>query len=325
MSSLRTVFLGTADLARASLLALVHAPDIELLGVVSQPDKAQGRKLRTVPTAVKAAALEQNLPVWQPTRLRRDHDLIARLKDLDLDVLVVAAYGQILPESVLEIPRLGCVNVHTSLLPKYRGAAPIQWAILNGETETGVTIMQMDAGMDTGPILSQRATPIDPKETGGELHDRLASLGAELLLETLPGLSTGTVKPIPQDESAATHARKLNKADSVIDWSRPHTAVADQIRGLNPWPGTVGRILHRDQPKKIKLWQATPIEDPSPPSEPGTILAANASGIDVACGSGVLRLLTLQREGGKRLDAGPFLAGFPLSSGERWLALDESP
>ena len=318
MRRIRTVFLGTAELACRSLSTLAASPEVELVGVVSQPDKARGRQLRTVPTAVKATARELGLPIWQPTRLRKDSELISHLESLNLDVIVVAAYGQILPSSVLNIPRRGCVNVHTSLLPKYRGAAPIQWAILNGDDTTGVTLMQMDEGMDTGPIIAQRPTPISPTETGGELHDRLAILGAEFLAQTLPAYVTGDVIATPQDDRTATHARKLSKADAKIDWQRPAPELANQIRGLNPWPGTLSYLAQEGSSRLIKFWQSQALESTND-SDPGTIIAASPEGVDIACGQkGTLRVIQLQREGAKRLAAGPFLSGFPLQPGDRF-------
>lgn len=313
---MRTVFLGTAELARHSLQALVRSPQVELLGVVSQPDKAKGRQLRQVPSAVKVEALKHSLPVWQPSLLRKDTRLIEHLNCLDIDVIVVAAYGQILPASVLEIPKFGCVNVHTSLLPRYRGAAPIQWAILNGDRETGVTIMKMDEGLDTGDILTQMKTPIHPIETGGELHDRLAELGANLLVDTLPKYLRGNLSPDPQDPEKATYARKLSKSDGQVNWTRSAIELANQIRGLNPWPGTFSHLSRGSDSRLIKFWRAEPLSGDD--AEPGTVISASPTGVIVACSKGHLRLTSLQREGGKRLEAGPFLAGFPIKLGNRF-------
>lgn len=323
MGRIRTVFFGTAELACCSLRGIAASSDIEVVGVVSQPDKARGRQLRLVPTAVKATALELQLPVWQPTRLRKDFELINHLKSLDLDVIVVAAYGQILPLSVLNIPRRGCVNVHTSLLPKYRGAAPIQWAILNGEETTGVTLMQMDEGMDTGAIIAQTSTPISPTETGGELHDRLAALGADFLTQTLPAYIKGELTPTSQDNLKASHARKLSKEDAAINWQRSAIEIANQVRGLNPWPGTLSYLTREGSSRLIKFWQSHPLETAST-SEPGVIVAAGPEGIDISCGKeSTLRVTQLQREGAKRLEAGPFLSGFPLQPGERFSPLPD--
>ena len=318
MPPLRTVFLGTADLACCSLEALAQSPEVEVLGVVSQPDKAQGRKLKLIPTAVKVSAEKHSLPVWQPQRLRRDEELIDHLGTLDLDVIVVAAYGQILPDSVLTIPKVGCVNVHTSLLPKYRGAAPIQWAILNGDSETGVTLMKMDAGLDTGDIIAQTSTPIDPNETGGQLHDRLAKLGADFLLSQLPNYVAGNISTTPQDNSRASHARKLTKRDGEIDWPRPAREIRNQIRGLNPWPGTYAKLAHDDKHTLIKIWSATESNLPSNGNAPGTVIKVTSQAVTIACGQGSIDVLELQREGGKRLDASAFLAGFPIDPGTRF-------
>lgn len=313
MAPIRIVFLGTAELACRSLQALAESPEIEILGVVSQPDKARGRQLRLTPTAVKTTALQHSLPVWQPQRLRRDEDLINRLKGLSLDLLVVAAYGQILPESVLSIPRFGCINVHTSLLPKYRGAAPIHWAILNGDQETGVTLMKMDAGLDTGEIITQRKTAIGKEETAGELHDRLAALGASFLVESLPTYIRGEFPLHAQVHAEASHARKLTKADAQVDWSRPAVCIHNQIRGLNPWPGTFSHLKLGESQKLIKFWSAV-LGSTDARGRPGDILSVSSNGIEVACGDGSIMITVLQREGAKRLPVAAFLAGFPVTT-----------
>ena len=315
---IRLVFLGTAELACRSLVALADSPDVEVVGVISQPDKAKGRQMRLVPTAVKATALEYSLPVWQPERLRKDTALIEHLKNLSLDLMVVAAYGQILPSAVLEAPKHGCVNVHTSLLPKYRGAAPIQWAILNGDSETGITLMQMDEGLDTGDIIAQKRTAILTGETGGELHDRLAELGASFLVETIPQLVAGKLSPQAQQESEATHARKLTKSDSQIDWSQPANVIHNQIRGLNPWPGTSGRLQRGNDNRLIKLWSSS-LGQSQDGAAPGTVIDVTSSGIEIACGSGSVIATCLQREGAKRLEAKAFLSGFPIQKGDTFI------
>lgn len=312
--------MGTAPLAVRSLQALVTQPDFHVAAVVTQPDRPQGRKLQLKPSAVKEAALSLGLPVLQPERIRNEAAL-AELAAHRPDLIVVAAYGQILPKALLEQPRFGCLNVHTSLLPRYRGAAPIQWAILNGDPETGVTIMQMDVGMDTGPILSQRATPIGVADTAETLHDRLAELGAGLLVETIPGWVAGTIPSRPQPAEGASHARKIEKQDGLLDWQKPATALWNRVRGLVPWPGA---FVHRPLSAQgdhaiLKVWEARFEEggDPAVP-RPGTVVAADSAGIVVQCGEGRLRILTIQREGGRRMPVREFLAGMPVAAGEVW-------
>jgi methionyl-tRNA formyltransferase len=226
----------------------------------------------------------------------------------------VAAYGQILPQSILDLPRYGCLNVHTSLLPRYRGAAPIQWAILNGDAETGVTIMKMDAGLDTGAILTQARTPIHPEDTSATLHDRLAALGAELLLRTIPDYVAGKLTPQPQPAEGATYAAKIKKQDGHLDWAQPAETLWNRVRGLTPWPGAFSYLPGQPQPHLLKIWQAEPIQRTG---ASGEILQADKSGIVVGCGRDALRILILQREGGRRLTAQEFLAGHPLLPGQK--------
>jgi methionyl-tRNA formyltransferase len=232
----RTIFMGTGELACATLSALAQAPFISLLAAVSQPDKPKGRELKLQPTPVKTEAAKWNVPVLQPNRAR-DPEFIERLRELAPDLIVVAAYGQILPQALLDIPRVGCLNVHTSLLPKYRGAAPIQWALLNGESETGVTIMKMDAGLDTGPMLAQAKTLIEPADNAQTLHDRLATMGAALLLRTIPEYLEGRIQPQPQPAEGVSYARKISKEDGRIDWSKPAKSIWNRLRAFTPWPG----------------------------------------------------------------------------------------
>jgi methionyl-tRNA formyltransferase len=315
MRPIRIVFLGTAELACCSLRALAESPEVDVIGVISQPDKTKGRQLRLVPTAVKETALEFSLPVWQPDRLRKDVELISRLATLDLDVIVVAAYGQILPDSVLSIPKFGCINVHTSLLPKYRGAAPIHWAILNGDEETGITLMKMDQGLDTGEIITQQTTKILPNETSGQLHDRLAALGAAFLLESIRPYVSGSFTLQKQNSKEATHARKLAKEDARIDWAKDSATILNQIRGLNPWPGTMSYLSRGDELRMIKFWSAQPGSQATHP-KPGNVISVSQQGIEIACGKGSIIITMLQREGAKRLESGPFLAGFPIQINE---------
>lgn len=317
VKAVRAIFLGTAELARRSLQALIHSPEVSIIGVISQPDKPQGRRLRIKPTPVKTESLQHSLPVWQPASLRTDTALLTRLKNSAPDLILVAAYGQMLPPEVLEIPKLGCLNVHPSLLPKYRGAAPISWTILNGDHQTGVTIMKVDEGLDTGDIVAQETTPISPTETGGELHNRLSQLGAQLLVRTLSKYLKGDVTIRPQNHQRATYARKLDRRDGEIDWHRPALELANQIRGLNPRPGTFSRLRKHIEFPAIKFWRAEPQSGPK--REPGTVVETSSRGIVVACGQDHLRITKLQRAGGKPLPAGDFLAGFSILPGSQFI------
>jgi len=307
--------MGTAELACASLEALSNAPEFQVVAVVTQPDKPKGRDLKLQPSAVKQLALKLNLPVLQPVKAR-SQDFIGTLGHLTPDLIAVVAYGQILPQAILDLPKLGCLNVHTSLLPKYRGAAPIQWAILNDEAETGVTIMQMDAGLDTGAILSQTTTPIEPGDTSQTLHDRLALLGSELLVQTIPNLAVGTIVPRKQPDGGS-YARKISKEDGRIQWTDPARKIWNQIRAFTPWPGVFTYQEIEGGRRLLKIWNAEIAENSS--GEPGKILLADKSGIVIGCGENGLRILAVQKEGGRRLSAQEFLAGNPLRSGDRLL------
>jgi methionyl-tRNA formyltransferase len=315
MAKLRILFMGTAGLSCPSLKALVAFPDFSVVAVVTQPDRPKGRELRPQPSPVKTVALELGLPVLQPERARNEGfiDVLAELKP---DIIVVVAYGQILPQAILDIPRFGCINVHTSLLPQYRGAAPIQWAIVNGEVETGVTIMKMDAGLDTGDILLQESTPIFSEDNSETLHDRLAQMGAAVLLRTIPDYVGGDLLPRPQPGDGGSYAPRIKKEDGHIEWNHPAQAILNRLRGLTPWPGVFSFL--EDGPRKhlLKIWQAEVVYGAG---EPGRILLAERSGITIACGERALRILSLQREGGKRLTAQQFLAGFPLKAGQQLL------
>src|SRR4051812_10388833 len=233
---MRIIFMGTPELAAVSLRRLIATPEFQLAAVVTQPDQPKGRGLKLTPSPVKEVAQQANLPVLQPQRAREEN-FIQQLAAFKPDLIAVAAYGQILPKAILELPRFGCLNVHTSLLPKYRGAAPIQHAILNGESETGVTIMKMDVGLDTGDILTQDRTPIDASDNSQTLHDRLATLGADLLVRTIPQYVSGAIQPHPQPAEGVTHASKIKKSDGEIDWTQPAQVIWNRIRALVPWPG----------------------------------------------------------------------------------------
>jgi methionyl-tRNA formyltransferase len=313
MSPLRVIFMGTAELSCDSLQALIDSPGCQVVAVVTQPDRPKGRDLKLQPSPVKVLALQAKLPVLQPERARDEAFLVA-LRELRPDLIAVAAYGQILPQSLLDLPRFGCLNVHTSLLPKYRGAAPIQWAILNGDAETGVTIMKMDAGLDTGDILAQATTLIHPEDNSETLHDRLARLGAELLLKTLPEYVAGRVPPRPQPAEGVSYASKIRKQDGRIDWTQPARVIWNRVRGLVPWPGAFTYLPSQPQPHLLKIWQAEVVERSG---SAGEILQADKAGIVIGCGRDALRILSLQREGGRRLPAHEFLAGHPLLPGQK--------
>jgi methionyl-tRNA formyltransferase len=305
--------MGTAELSCASLGALTAAPGFQVVAVVTQPDRPKGRELKLRPSPVKELALRANLPVLQPERAR-DPAFLAQLRGLHADLIAVAAFGQLLPQAVLDLPRFGCLNVHASLLPSYRGAAPIQWAILNGEAQTGVTIMKMEAGLDTGPILTQATTPIGPQDNSQTLHDRLGGMGARLLVQTIPAYLAGSIVAKPQPAAATSYAPKIKKQDGHIAWNQPARAIWNRVRALIPWPGGFTFLPAQLQPRLLKLWQAEVAAGAGPPGE---ILQADKTGIVVACGQEALRVLVLQREGGRRLSARQFLAGHRLRPGQR--------
>jgi methionyl-tRNA formyltransferase len=290
--ALRIVFAGTPDFAAEHLRALLDTPH-QVIAVYSQPDRPAGRGQKLMPSPVKQLAVQHAIPVYQPQTLR-DPTAQAELAALKPDLMVVVAYGLILPQVVLDTPRLGCINSHASLLPRWRGAAPIQRAIEAGDLESGVTVMQMEAGLDTGPMLLKVSTPIDAEDSGGSLHDRLASLGPAAVIEAIAGLASGTLKGQVQDDSLATYAHKLNKEEARIDWSRPAIELERLIRAFNPWP-----ICHstlNDAPLKILGAQLGEGQ-----GQPGEILSASKEGLSVACGVGALRLTRLQLPGGKAL------------------------
>ena len=312
MAGLRIVFMGTPVLARVNLEALLREPAFQLVGVVTQPDRPKGRELKLQPSPVKETAVVPGLPVLQPAKAR-DENFISEIRRWQPDLIAVAAYGQILPRSILELPRFGCLNVHTSLLPKYRGAAPIQWAILNGDIESGVTIMKMDVGLDTGDILTQRATPIHPADNAQTLHDRLAHLGAELLVQTIPGYVAGRIHPRSQPTDGVSHAPKLKKEDGRIDWNLPAATIGNRVRAFTPWPGAFTFLSAQPHSQILKIWEAEVISEIG---SPGKILRADKSGIVLGCGQDALRIHMLQREGGRRMTAGEFLAGHLLKPGD---------
>jgi methionyl-tRNA formyltransferase len=312
MAVLRLVFFGTAELARFSLAALADCMAYEISSVISQPDRPKGRDLKLQPSAVKVEAQRRGLPVLQPDRAR-DPKFLEALRALQPELIVVAAYGQILPGAILELPRFGCLNVHASLLPKYRGAAPIQWAILNGERETGITIMKMDTGLDTGDMLTQESVAINVQDNAQSIHDRLAVLGANLLLRTIPDYVSGRITPVPQPKEGATYARKITKTDGQLDWTQPADHLWNRVRAFTPWPGAFTFLPNEARQPMLKIWEAQP--EPGETGHPGEVIRADREGLVVRCGAQSLRLLKLQREGARPLLAREFLAGYPLAPG----------
>lgn len=306
---MRIVFMGTPDFAVPSLKALVEA-GYEVCGVFTQPDKPKNRGMKLQPSPVKECALALGLNVYQPAKMR-DGEALGILRGLKPDLIAVAAYGKILPVDILELPPLGCVNVHSSLLPRYRGAAPINWAILNGEDETGVTIQYMAEGVDTGDILAQAKTPIDINENAAQLFDRLARMGGPLLVETVKEIEAGTVRRVPQDEALASHAPMLSREKSPMDWGRTARQLHDQARGLFPWPAATA-VLDGIRCKILR----TALTGEATDKAPGTVTQADKKGLRIACGDGgVLDILELQPDGKKAMAAPAFLLGHPIPAG----------
>lgn len=313
---MRIVFLGTPEFGVPSLQALVQA-GYQVVGVFTQPDKPKGRGNKMQKSPVKLCAEALDIPVYQPVKIRLDG--VEDLRALQPDLCVTAAFGQILSQEVLDIPRIGTVNVHSSLLPKYRGSAPINWAILQGETVTGVTTMMTDKGLDTGDILLQKTIDILPGETAEELTSRMAPIGAELLIETIRGLEAGTVTRIPQDEAQSSYFPMLKKEMGEIDWRLPAHQIVCRVRGLTPWPGSTFTWGENEQ---VKVWKAEEAE--SDGSEPGKILCADGKqGLVIAAGEGAVRVLELQAPGGKRMNAKDYLRGHPVAYTECLAAEEE--
>jgi methionyl-tRNA formyltransferase len=319
---MRVVFAGTPEFARAAFERL-HAAGFAIPLVLTQPDRPAGRGMKLQPSPVKHFAADHGVPVAQPRSLRLDgkfpEDAAAARGALEAarpDVMVVAAYGLILPQWVLDLPRLGCLNIHASLLPRWRGAAPIHRAIEAGDAETGVTIMQMDAGLDTGDMLLTERLPIAPDDTTATLHDKLAALGARMIVEALELAACGGLRPVPQPAGGVTYAHKIEKAEAAIDWSLPADAIARRVRAFDPFPGATARIGD----ETVKVWRAHAVMRGRGSVAPGTVVALDDHGIGVACGQGRLEITQLQRAGGKRLAAADFLRGFPLQPGLRFEA-----
>ncbi|MDO6386436.1 methionyl-tRNA formyltransferase [Uliginosibacterium sp. 31-12] len=306
---MKIAFAGTPEFAAVALRAILAA-GFEVPLVLTQPDRPAGRGMQLQPSAVKSVALKHGIPLDQPEKLRTSEQQAA-LAACGADVLVVAAYGLILPQVVLDLPRLGCLNIHGSLLPRWRGAAPIHRAIEAGDAETGITIMQMEAGLDTGPMLLKRAVPILPDDTTARLHDTLAALGGEMIVAALRALENGPLPATVQPEDGVTYAHKIDKAESQLDFRQPAAVLARKLRAFDPFPGGAANIAGTP----LKLWAGEAMPGSG---EPGTVLSADANGVVVACSEGALRLTVLQKPGSKRLPAGDFLRGFALTAGARF-------
>ena len=303
------VFMGTPDFAAVSLEALLKSDDA-VVGVVTQPDRPKGRGQILTPSPVKLLAQREKIPLLQPLKMK-DPEFLQALAAWKPDLIAVTAFGRILPPAVLSLPPRGCINVHGSLLPKYRGAGPIQWAIINGERETGITTMLMDEGMDTGAMLLQEAIPITDDDTAGTLSPRLAELGGRLLVETIARLKAGTLVPKPQDSSQATMAPLLKKEDGAIDWTLPARVLANRVRGLAPWPGAYTSVLGGD---RWTIWRAQALPGPAT-KPPGVVMEVTSEAIHVATGEGVLALLELQPANSRRMAVAQYVAGHPIAVG----------
>ena len=309
---MRIIFAGTPDFAATTLAALLTT-EHEICAVYSQPDRPAGRGRKLTASPVKQLAIQHHIPVEQPLNFKAeaDREILARYQ---ADLMIVVAYGLLLPQSVLDTPRLGCINVHASLLPRWRGAAPIQRAILAGDKKTGVCIMQMEAGLDTGPVIQRAEIAIEANDTGEQLHDKLAQLGASTLLETLKNFEQLQSQAIPQDNADSCYASKLLKAEANIDWSQSAQQIDRQIRAFNPWP--IAQTLWQD--KMLRIWGAVVIDSHNQNTTPGTIIQVERQGVDVATGDGVLRLLSIQSPGKKAMPVHDFLNAHPLKVGDHF-------
>ncbi len=316
---MRILFMGTPDVSVPTLEALI-ASEHEVVGVVSQPDRPKGRGKQLQPTPVKEVAIKYNIPVYQPNKVR-DEGFAELIGALNVDVAIVIAFGQILPKAFLELPKYGCINIHASLLPLYRGAGPIQRAVINGDAVTGITTMMIDVGMDTGDMLLKEEVVIDEKETGGSLFDKLSLLGGPLVLKTIKALEAGTLVRIPQNHDEATHAPMLDKKLGNIDWKKSAVEIERLIRGLNPWPSAYTYL----EGKMLKLWEVDVVELEDIESTPGTISAVGQDGFMVKCGDQGLLVKSLQLQGKKRMPTGDFLRGFSVEPGMMLSAVPQKP
>lgn len=310
-TALKIIFAGTPEFAATSLRAVL-ASGYRVMAVLTQPDRPAGRGRKIEISPVKQLALQHRLAIWQPSTLR-DVTVQQQIRDLQADLMIVAAYGLILPAPVLQAPELGCINVHASLLPRWRGAAPIQRAILAGDHETGITIIRMDEGLDTGDMLLRRSCPILEDDTGGSLHDRLASLGAATLIEALESLQAGDLRATAQDSAQASYAGKLDKSEARINWSVSAGLVDRQVRAFNPWPVAFTTL---PDGRRLRIWRARPLTDTGQ-AEPGTVIDLSRQGFNVACGEGVLQLQQMQLPGGRNLPAADLINASPLAVGDR--------
>lgn len=306
-NNLRIIFAGTPDFSVPALEALINSQH-EVIAVYTQPDRPAGRGRKLKASPVKEIALKNNIPVYQPESLKEksEQDQISQLKP---DVMIVVAYGLLLPETILSIPAFGCLNIHASILPRWRGAAPIQRAILGDDKETGVSIMQMDVGLDTGDVLTIATCLIEKNETGGSLHDKLAILGTQPLLDVLEQLQNGSAKPVKQNDNDASYAKKLSKEEALIDWGKQVAEIDRKIRAFNPWPVAFTKL----DDKNMRIWSATALDNNSD-KKPGTVLSCNKDGVDVATGQGVLRIEKLQMPGGRAMSASEFVNAHDISN-----------
>ncbi|MDY3910090.1 MAG: methionyl-tRNA formyltransferase [Eubacterium sp.] len=307
---MKVIFMGTPDFSVPVLQGLIDSKEHEVTAVVTQPDKPRGRSGKLVFTPVKQLAVEYGIPVYTPKRVK-DPEFVKELSRIPCDVIVVIAFGQILSKEILDLPKYGCINVHASLLPRWRGAAPMQWAIIAGDETTGITTMQMDVGLDTGDMLLTKEVPISPNETGESLHDKMAVLGSELLLETLRQAEEGTLHPIPQNDEDSTYAKMLTKETGKIDWNLDAAQIERYVRGLNSWPSAYSGY----KGKTLKIWCAEVLPEVTE-EKPGTVVSVEKDSFTVQTGNGCLRILELQLEGKKRMDAGSFLRGVKIEKGD---------
>lgn len=305
---MKVIFMGTPDFAVETLEALIKSRH-QVVSVVTQPDKPKGRGKAMQVTPVKEVAVRENIPVFQPKKVR-DPEVVEELRAINADVIVVVAFGQIIPKSILNLTKYGCINVHGSLLPKYRGAAPIQWAVIDGEEESGITTMQMDEGVDTGDMLLKKVVPIEKDETGGSLFDKLSAEGAALLLETLDALENGTVTPQKQEETPTAYAKMLTKEMGLIDWTKDASTIERLVRGLNPWPSAYTRV----HGKTLKIWKAEVLSGDET-KEPGTVLRSGKGELVIQTQEGAIGVTELQLEGKKRMDTAAFLRGYVIEEG----------
>lgn len=309
---MRIVFMGTPDFAVPTLQSLIDS-EHEVVGVITQPDKPKGRGGKVQMTPVKELAVKHEIAVHQPIRIKEEESYEV-LKQWAPDAIVVVAFGQILPKSILDLPKYGCINVHASLLPKLRGAAPIQWSVINGDEKSGVTTMYMEEGLDTGDMLLVKEIPLDEKETGGSLHDKLTVLGGPLILETLKGLEAGTIERIPQKHEEHTYAKMLSKEMGNLDFTKSAKELECLIRGLNPWPSAYTKV----NGKGLKIWEAAVIDNKESAGVPGEVVFVSKNEIHVQTGEGLLSILSLQLEGKKRMDTDAFLRGYKIEAGTKF-------